>query len=86
MGRLKNQVLDTGILFKRAKHSVNIIDPNKHYSLDDISKELKISVNDRHTAAGDAFITAIAFLKLLPKLNRDGKMTLKDLFIVPMTR
>lgn len=86
LGRLKNKVLDTGILFKRAKHSVNIIDPNKHYTLDDIAMELKISANDRHTAAGDAFITALAFLKIVPKLNRDGKMKLNDLFIIPMQR
>jgi DNA polymerase-3 subunit epsilon len=84
LGKLKNQFLDTGILFKRSKHIVNFIDPSKRYSLDEISKELKISANDRHTAAGDAFITAIAFLKILSKLNKDGKMKYKDLFINPM--
>lgn len=71
-------------LFVRSKHVVNFIHPNKVYSLDEISKELKISVKDRHTAAGDAFITAIAFLKIISKLNKDGKMRFKDLFIKPM--
>ncbi|WP_139958580.1 3'-5' exonuclease [Flavicella sediminum] len=82
--KLKNKVLDTGILFKRSKHIVNIIDPKKNYSLDEICQELKISVKDRHTAAGDAFITAIAFLKIMSKLNKDGNMSFKDLFINPM--
>lgn len=84
LGRLKNEVLDTGILFKRSKHIVNIIDPNKNYSLDELALELKITPKDRHTAAGDAFITALAFLKILPKLNKDGKMKYKDLFINPL--
>jgi DNA polymerase-3 subunit epsilon len=84
LGRLKNEVLDTGILFKRSKHSVNIIDPNKKYTLDEIALELKITPKDRHTAAGDAFITALAFLKILPRLNKDGKMRYKDLFINPL--
>ncbi|WP_152287146.1 3'-5' exonuclease [Flavicella marina] len=84
LGRLKNDVLDTGILFKRSKHIVNIIDPNKKYSLDEIAQELKITPKDRHTAAGDAFITALVFLKILPRLNKDGKMKYKDLFINPM--
>lgn len=84
LGKLKNKVLDTGILFKRSKHIVNIIDPNKQYSLDELANELKITPKDRHTAAGDAFITALAFLKILPKLNKDGKMKYKDLFINPM--
>jgi len=84
LGKLKNDVLDTGILFKRSKHIVNIIDPNKKYTLDEIAQELKITPKDRHTAAGDAFITGLAFLKILPKLNKDGKMKYKDLFINPL--
>jgi DNA polymerase-3 subunit epsilon len=84
--KLKNKSLDTETLFTRSKHIVNIIDPNKRYSLDEISSELKISVKDRHTAAGDAYITAIAFLKILAKLNKDGKMKFKDLFLKPMIR
>lgn len=84
--KLKNKTLDTETLFTRSKHIVNIIDPNKRYTLDEISSELKISVKDRHTAAGDAYITAIAFLKILAKLNKDGKMKFRDLFLKPMIR
>tara|TARA_B100000809_G_C15139668_1_gene532540 strand:+ start:4415 stop:5092 length:678 start_codon:yes stop_codon:yes gene_type:complete len=84
LGKLKNDVLDTAILFKRSKHIVNIIDPTKVYSLDEVARELKITAKDRHTAAGDAYITALAFLKILPKLNKEGKMRYKDLFINPM--
>ncbi len=82
--KLKNKVLDTGVLFKRSKHFVNIIDPNKNYSLDEICHELKISAKDRHTAAGDAFITAIAFLKIYTKLSKGGTMEYNDLFRTPI--
>jgi len=41
--------------------------------------ELKISKSDRHTASGDAFITALAFQKIVNRLNKNKKMTVKDL-------
>ena len=80
LGKLKNRMLDTGILYKKTKHFTSIIDRNKIYSLDQLCQELNISTKDRHTASGDAFITAIAFLKILAKLNSDNKLTVKELF------
>ncbi|MDT0644887.1 3'-5' exonuclease [Zunongwangia sp. F363] len=73
--KLKNKVLDTEVLYRRTKILSNLIDRNKRYSLDDIAEAYTIDVTDRHTAAGDAFITAIAFLKILGRLKQKEKLT-----------
>lgn len=74
--KLKNQVLDTGHLFQKTK-----IDPSKvHFSLDELSNRFQIPLHDRHTASGDAYITAVLFIKLLALLNTKGDLKLKDLF------
>ncbi|TSE08267.1 MULTISPECIES: 3'-5' exonuclease [Aquimarina] len=73
LGVLKNKFLDTGVLFKETKHLVYRNDIlNSHYSLDDLCIDLKISKSDRHTASGDAFITAMAFLKIVSRLKKKG--------------
>ncbi|MDT0678734.1 3'-5' exonuclease [Autumnicola musiva] len=76
--KLKNKILDTGTLYKRTRILSNLIDRNKNYSLDEIADAYTIDVTDRHTAAGDAFITAIAFLKILGRLKNARK--LKNLY------
>jgi len=81
LGALKNKVLDTGVLFKNTKHLIYLRDKyNTQYSLDELCNDLKISRSDRHTASGDAFITAIAFLKILAKLQKNLKTETKYLF------
>lgn len=77
--KLKNEVLDTGYLYKKTLLNSNLIDREKNYSLDEIAEAYIIDVKDRHTAIGDAFITAIAFLKILGKLDRNREMKLKEL-------
>lgn len=73
--KLRNKVLDTGHIFQKTK-----IDTSKtHYSLDELSDKFKIPLHDRHTASGDAYITALLFLKLVAKLNTNSKLNLKDL-------
>jgi DNA polymerase-3 subunit epsilon len=73
--KLKNKVLDTGHLFRKTR-----IDTSKaHFSLDNLSKRFNIPLHDRHTASGDAYITAILFLKLLAHFNRNGNLKLSDL-------
>ena len=56
-----------------------ILRRNKHYTLDNLCDELNISKSDRHTATGDAYITAIAFLKILSRLNKKGDLKFRDL-------
>ncbi len=55
----------------------NFIDQHKSYTLDEVALAYNIDLKDRHTAIGDAFITAIAFLKILGRLKRKK---LKELF------
>jgi len=75
--KLKNRVLDTGILYRKTRIISNFIDQHKTYSLDEVALAYNIDLKDRHTAIGDAFITAIAFLKILGRLKRKK---LKELF------
>lgn len=73
--KLKNRVLDTGSLFQKTE-----IDTSKtHFSLDELANRFKIPLHDRHTASGDAYITALLFLKLVAKLNKDSRLNLKEL-------
>jgi len=80
---LKNKTLDTGTLFKKTKHQVYSDVYNKHYSLDQVCDELKVKKKDRHTAYGDAYITALVFFKILGRLNRNNDLRLRDLFYTP---
>ncbi len=74
--KLKNKVLDTGILFKK---TALCKDQNKQYALDVLCEVFHIKKHDRHTAAGDAFITGLIFLKIVGTLMASRKLTLKDL-------
>ena len=73
--KLKNKVLDTGHLFNKTK-----LDTTKsHFSLDHLSNRFNIPQHDRHTASGDAYITALLFVKLIGVLSKNKSLTLKDL-------
>jgi DNA polymerase-3 subunit epsilon len=65
LGRIKNPIMDTGVLYKKWK---GLPDDNNP-TLDEICNALKISKSDRHTASGNAFTAALAFLKLKRKLD-----------------
>lgn len=65
---LRNKSLDTNDLFKKTKVINPLLRNDKNYSLDDICEELGITMHDRHNAAGDAYLTALAFLKLKSKI------------------
>ncbi len=83
LGDLKNRIVDTGTLFKHTKHLVYRTDPRKNYTLDELCNDLKISKSDRHTASGDAYITALAFLKITSKLKKDKKIQdIRELFFL----
>lgn len=70
LGKLKNKFIDTGVLFTKSKHIIYRENLKSHYSLDDLCKELNVPKVDRHTASGDALITAVIFLKILSRLNK----------------
>jgi len=49
------------------------------FDLDGLCKMFDIPAHDRHTAGGDAFITAQVFQRLLPAARRAGRTTLTAL-------
>ncbi|WP_303315599.1 3'-5' exonuclease [Flavivirga abyssicola] len=70
LGKLKNRFIDTGSLFNKSKHIIYRENLKEHYTLDDLCNELNVPKVDRHTANGDALITAIVFLKILSRLDK----------------
>ncbi|MDX1761104.1 MAG: 3'-5' exonuclease [Christiangramia sp.] len=76
--KLRNKVLDTAVLYKKTRIITNFIDREKVFSLDEIAEAYNIDLVDRHTASGDAYITALIFMKLLSRLKSPGN-TLQDL-------
>ena len=81
--RLKNNVIDTGILFKRMLYTLSKKTREKRITLDRICDYFDIPKPDRHKALGDAMITAIAFIKILCILNKKKDMYVKDLLKIP---
>ncbi|MCF6212499.1 MAG: 3'-5' exonuclease [Flavobacteriaceae bacterium] len=75
LGRLKNKTIDTGVLYKKLNDK-----ENKHFSLDVLCDAFKIPKHDRHTAAGDAYLTAQLFLKILSKIKQERTLHYSDLF------
>lgn len=64
-GKLKNQYMDTDIMYQKLKY----FPEEQHTSLDELCEVFKIRKTARHTASGDAYITALLFLKLKRKLD-----------------
>lgn len=70
--RFENPVLDTLLLS-------TIVHPNQEaHSIDGIADRLHLAVVGRHTALGDALVTAEVLLKLIPLLEAQGIITLED--------
>lgn len=80
LDKLTNKTLDTAVLYKKTLIKSNLLERKDHYTLDDLADKFDISKKDRHTAMGDAYITAIAFLKILKKLRENNKNLLYQLF------
>lgn len=78
--KIMNKALDTAILYQKSLLTTPLLDKKDHYSLDDLAEKFNISKEDRHTAMGDAYITAIAFQKILKRMKYRNEPTLKDLF------
>lgn len=77
---LANKRLDTAFLYKKTLIKSHLFERKDHYTLDDLADKFDISKKDRHTALGDAYITAIAFLKIVKKLKEKKSINLNSLF------
>lgn len=71
--KLKNASVDTGNLYVRSAYNEH---DKTHVSLDEVAKTLSIPLHDRHTASGDAYITALVFVKLLANLKKRNTLSL----------
>ncbi|EOZ96597.1 DNA polymerase III epsilon subunit [Indibacter alkaliphilus LW1] len=73
--KITNPVLDTQYLATRLEkgyhYDVGMGKPGE-YTLDSLCERYGIQLDDRHTAAGDAFLTAQLLLKLLKKAEKIG--------------
>ncbi|MEM9833404.1 MAG: 3'-5' exonuclease [Bacteroidota bacterium] len=79
--RLHNPLLDTAALARRLDRFNTLPEAQNpaDYSLDVLCQRFQITPTDRHTAAGDAFITAQLLLKLLAEAERRGIRTFRQL-------
>ena len=80
-GQLRNQILDTNYLAKRIIspfYKMNV-GQNQNFSLDALCQQYSVPIYDRHTASGDALITALLFMKLVGKLEQKGVVSIQDL-------
>lgn len=76
--KLRNRNVDTLQLAMRAKGKSEHSAPGA-WTLDRLASLYNIPVHDRHTASGDAFITALLLMKLLNRLEKRGVHTLSQL-------
>jgi DNA polymerase-3 subunit epsilon len=79
--RMSNRSLDTMDLTLHLEKDGAFADrpPIRRFTLDALCDRFGVIPHDRHTAAGDAFITAQVFLRLLRLALRHGRQTLGPL-------
>jgi DNA polymerase-3 subunit epsilon len=70
--RFNNPTLDT-LLLSAVLHPIH-----EQHDIENIAKRLGVNIIGRHTALGDAITTAEIFKRLIPILNSNGILTLKD--------
>lgn len=80
--KLKNKVLDTADLAVRLEKfgtdEASIV--RKDFTLDQLCLRYRIPIHDRHTAAGDALLTAQLFQKLMSLAQKRKIIKLGDIF------
>lgn len=67
---------DAGVFEAMSRVAEGTVPPFRDFSLDGLCRQFQIEPHDRHTASGDAFITAQIFLKLLRLARHQGRDTL----------
>ena len=77
---------ETGVEFNQPVLDTLLLSAIAHpfqdsHNLDKVAERLGIEIQDRHTALGDAKLTAEIFIRLLPVLNDKGIITLNDALI-----
>jgi DNA polymerase-3 subunit epsilon len=78
--KLTHKTLDTAILYKKTLLDSPLLERKALYSLDELADKFDISKKDRHTALGDAYITAIAFMKIVTRLKDKKGFSLQQIF------
>lgn len=78
---LFNPLVDTAQLAMRVEHPGKDLSQIKaaDYGLDALCARFDIRKTDRHTAPGDAYLTGILLLKLLHRMNRTQRISLRSL-------
>lgn len=76
IGPLISKQLDTNYIYKKMACPSDF---TKIYSLDELCELYSIKMHDRHTAAGDALLTAQLFLKLITKYKKTHGHNLNNL-------
>jgi DNA polymerase-3 subunit epsilon len=76
---LTNPALDTGLLYRKTLIKSPLVRKKDFYSLDDLAQKYDLSREDRHTALGDAYLTAMVFQHILEQLGRKGPLSVSKL-------
>jgi DNA polymerase-3 subunit epsilon len=76
VGPIKSKQLDTNFIHKKIESEYKF---KKLFSLDELCTIYNIKMHDRHTASGDALLTAYLFLKLTNKFKKNNALNLNDL-------
>jgi DNA polymerase-3 subunit epsilon len=73
--RLRNRCLDTMDLTLHLQQAGAFPDrrPQRHFTLDALCSMFRVTPHDRHTAVGDAFLTAQIFLRLRALAIKHGR-------------
>ena len=85
--KLQNLVIDLvrmcqGVVLPSDPYGIN---RNRHRcGLDDLAERFGLSGAERHTAAGDALVSALVFQRMLALMEQKGQARLKDLIRVAM--
>ena len=81
-GPIRNKLIDTAVLAKRIDNPhQDVIHRDETYKLDELCRKYKIATKARHTSEGDAYITAILFLKLLRIMHNKGISKVKEIVL-----